>query len=69
MTALDINQYYSDMKYVYDRLENLEWFKENFERYERPCIQQASSASNEFYDFRDAYNSKSSFEFVDIKKN
>lgn len=65
MTALDINQYYNDMQHVYDRLEKLE----NFIRYEQPRIQQAYLASNEFYDFRDDYNRKSSFEFVDIKKN
>ena len=65
MTTLDINQYYNDMQHVYDRLEKLE----NFIRYEQPHIQQAYLLSSEFYDFRDAYNSKSSFEFVDIKKN
>ena len=69
MTALDINQYYSDMKYVYDRLGELEKFKENFERHVASIIDHAHYAANEFYDFRDAYNSKSSFEFVDIKKN
>ena len=69
MTALDIDQYYNDMQYVYDRLAKLEEFKENFERCEQPRIQQAYLASDDFYDFRDDYNSKSSFEFVDIKKN
>lgn len=69
MTALDIDQYYNDMQYVYDRLSKLEEFKENFERCEQPRIQQAYLASDEFYDFIDDYNSKSSFEFVDIKKN
>lgn len=69
MTALDINQYYNDMRYVYDRLMKLEEFKEHFERYELPCIRQACDASSEFYDFRDDYNSKSSFEFVDVTKN
>lgn len=69
MTALNIDQYYNDIQYVYDRLAKLEEFKENFERCEQPRIQQAYLASDEFYDFRDYYNSKSFFEFVDIKKN
>ena len=68
MTALDIEKYYNDMYYVYDRLAELEKFKENFERYEQPRVQQAYIAADDFYAFRDDYNRKS-FEFVDIKKN
>ena len=69
MTALDRDQYYSDMRYVYDRLMKLEEFKENFERHMAPIIDYAHYAADEFYDFRDDYNSKSSFEFVDVTKN
>ena len=69
MTALDINQYYNDMRYVYDRLAKLEEFKEHFERHVVPIIDHTNHVSDEFYDFRDDYNSKSSFEFVDVTKN
>lgn len=69
MTVLDIDQYYNDMKYLYNTLAKLEEFKENFERHVAPRIDHAYYAADEFYNFRDAYNSKSSFEFVDIKKN
>jgi hypothetical protein len=57
------------MRYVYDRLAKLEEFKENFERYTAPIVDQAQHAADEFYDFRDDYNSKASFEFVDVTKN
>ena len=53
MTALDRDQYYSDMRYVYDRLMKLEEFKENFERHMAPIIDYAHYAADEFYDFRD----------------
>jgi len=69
MTALDINQYYNDMRYVYDRLAKLEEFKEYFERHVASIIDHAHYAADEFYDFRDDYNSKASFEFVDVTKN
>ena len=69
MTALDINQYYNDMGYVYDRLSKLEEFKENFDRTTAWKIEQGYFASQDFFSFREDYYSKSSFEFVDIKKN
>ena len=69
MTALDINQYYNDIGYVYDRLTKLEEFKENFERHVAPIVDHTNHVADEFYDFRDDYNSKSSFEFVDVTKN
>ena len=55
--------------YVYDRLAKLEEFKENFKRHVAPIVDYVHYATDDFYDFRDDYNSKSSFEFVDIKKN